>query len=329
MPTVTGRGCYLGGVFIPERADLKSHDFAGGSTWVQEMVLNLYPDDGLNPEYLQAGMDRSRSMLERAGTLEVTQQGNHIHVRVINETGHKLPTGYPEGRRMWIHVSLFDDSLQLIEEYGHYDELNAVLTTDDTRVFEVHQGADAVVAAVAGIPEGEGFHFVLNNVIFKDNRIPPRGYTYAGFRSVQAEPVGTTYRDGQYWSDTMFRIPVGAASASVDLYYQTSSKEFIEFLRYENVTDLSGEILFDQWVLTGMSPPVLMTGTPIQLDPFADGDTTGDGTVNLSDYADFFGLCQTGPDFRYDDAACSDLDYDADGDVDLFDFREFTLEFEE
>ena len=30
-----------------------------------------------------------------------------VDVKVTNLTGHKLPTGYPEGRRMWIHLMAY------------------------------------------------------------------------------------------------------------------------------------------------------------------------------------------------------------------------------
>ena len=43
-----------------------------------------------------------------AATLEASIAGGNLTVRVTNESGHKLPTGYPAGRRMWLHVRAFD-----------------------------------------------------------------------------------------------------------------------------------------------------------------------------------------------------------------------------
>mgnify|MGYP003648550245 CR=1 FL=1 len=114
---------------------------------------------------------------------------------------------------------------------------------------------DAHAAGASGRPVGESFHFVLNNEWLKDNRIPPRGFTNAGFESVQAAPVGATYADGQYWDDTAYAVPANAARAEVRTFYQTASKEYIEFLRDENTTNTAGQVLYEQWELLGKSPP--------------------------------------------------------------------------
>jgi hypothetical protein len=45
----------------------------------------------------------------------------------------------------------------------------------------------------------------------------------------------------------------------VRLYYQSTSKEFIEFLRDENTTDSTGQDLYDLWAANDKCPPVLMT----------------------------------------------------------------------
>ncbi len=320
MPKTTGLGCFVPGT--PIRSDLPSHDFAGGNAWAQDMILNLFPDDNLFPDVMEAGKQRAVSMLQRAGTLELTQQGNHLNTRIINETGHKLPTGYPEGRRMWINVQLLDSTGQLLREFGRYDQLTAVLHAGDTRVYETRLGIDETVATATNQPPGESFHFALNNVVIKDNRIPPRGFTNSAFRAVQAAPVGASYADGQHSDDTRFRLLPSAASATVRLFYQTASREFITFLRDENTTNDAGDVLFEQWELTGKSPPVRMATATIDLEPYAGGDGNGDGVVNLTDYAQLVD-CQV--EFGIPD--CQSLDFDADGDVDLVDFGEIQIVF--
>jgi len=325
MPDTEGYGCVIPGT--PQRGDVPAHDLAGGNAWVQDMVWNLYPDDGLSEEYLEAGKARSASMLQRACTLEAWQEGNRLAVRVTNETGHKLPTGYPEGRRMWIHVEVFDAALGNLREFGAYDSLNAELSANDTKVYEVQLGIDETIAAFTGLPAGPGFHFALSNVVFKDNRIPPRGFRNATYQEASAAPVGVFYNDGQHWDDTRFRLPPGAASATVNVYYQTASKEYITFLRDANQTNNAGDVLYAQWELTGKSPPVLMASVSLLLVPFANGDGTGNGLVDWYDHQEIE-FCFMGPDLLYDAAECAVFDFDADGDVDSFDWGEFQLVFE-
>jgi len=109
-----------------------------------------------------------------------------------------------------------------------------------------------------GLPAGKSFHFVLNDTIYSDNRIPPRGFTNAGFESIQSPAVAHPYEDGQYWDDTTYRLPVETDSVVVTLFYQTTSKEYVEFLRDENVTNSTGQQFYDSWVAHGMSAPEQM-----------------------------------------------------------------------
>jgi len=320
MPQTTG----VGGFGAAARDDLAVHELVGGNTWAQQMVLNLYPTDGLVEQNLIDGMAAARSMLQRACTLEVTQVGNGINVRIVNETGHKLPTGYPEGRRMWINVALLDESLAPVREYGAYDAVSADLSTADTKVYETVLGVDETMSGLTGLPVGRSFHFALANTILKDNRIPPRGFENEAFAAAQANPVGVAYADGQYWDDTRFRLVDGTTTAVVRVYYQTSSKEFITFLRDTNHSNEAGNVLYDQWELTGKSPPVLMAEATLVIAPFPRGDVNGDGAVDTLDYASV-PVCQTSPGAGVIAGGCTELDYDVDDDVDLRDVAEFQL----
>jgi hypothetical protein len=275
MPTTTGTACqpFLEG---ETRTDLPQHDFAGANSWVPlsihalDQSLALYDETKVNGEPLavfEAAVARNIEMLRAASDLALRRVGNDLVVRITNQTGHKLPTGYGEGRRMWINVKFRTYAGVLLAERGHYDAISADLTTGDTKVYAVEHGLDAAMATLTGLPAGASFHFALNNTVVKDNRIPPRGFVNAAFEAGQAQPVGATYADGQYWDDTAFAIPVGADYAVVSVYHQTSSKEYIEFLRDENTTDNKGNIVHDQWVAAGMSAPVLMDRRGFRFGP--------------------------------------------------------------
>ncbi len=256
MPDVNGAGCF----FTDPWPDLPRHFFNGANTWVLKAIRNLYDDSEslLTEDSVNDSIARAIGMLQAASDLELTHDGVDLTARVINQSGHKLPTGYPEGRRMWINVRYYDATDQLVFEHGAYDAGAADLDDGSTKVYEGKLGLDAHAASLSGLPQGESFHFVLNNTWLKDNRIPPRGFTNAGFESVQAAPVAYAYADGQYWDDTEFSIPLTAAYAEVRVFHQLVSKEYIEFLRDENTTNTDGQTAYDQWALLGKSPPVEM-----------------------------------------------------------------------
>ena len=259
MPKTTGTACQpvLGGAV---RDDLPLHDFRGSNSWVLHAVRSLYPDaeTGLTAQSVDDAHARNAELMQRAIDLELFTTGTDLGVRIVNRSGHKLPTGYGEGRRAWIHVRFLDDQDALVAERGAYDALTATLTTGDTKVYEMVQGQDAAMAAITGMSPGPTFHFVLANWIVKDNRIPPRGFGNVGFAAVQAPVVGATYLEQHYWDDTLYAIPPGAVKAEVSVYHQTTTKEYVEWLRDANSTDDLGQIAYDEWVAAGMSAPVLM-----------------------------------------------------------------------
>ncbi|MBT8259640.1 MAG: T9SS type A sorting domain-containing protein, partial [Bacteroidia bacterium] len=207
-------------------------------------------------------------MLQNAATrnleVEATMDGYQVEDEIINETGHKLPSGYPEGRRIWINLKAFDIADNLLFESGAYDSSTGTLNLVNTKIYEAKLGMSQNVADIANAngtgtySAGESFHFALNNMVIKDNRIPPRGFTNANFEAVQAAPVGYSYADGDYSDETYYTVPEDTYRIEVKLFYQTTSKEYIEFLRDENVTDTKGQELYDLWVAFGRSAPELM-----------------------------------------------------------------------
>src|SRR5262249_21176943 len=78
-------------------------------------------------------------------------------------------------------------------------------------------------------------------------------------------PVGASYAEQQYWDDTLFAVPAGAVRADVTLYHQTTSREYIEFLRDTNTTNTDGAKAYQQWVACGKSAPVALQSGPLVL----------------------------------------------------------------
>jgi hypothetical protein len=316
MPDATDTACepFLGGAV---REDLPQHHFAGANTWVLRAVNKLYDqsETNLDDETVEASIARNLAMLSSAADINLSVDAGQLNVRIVNQTGHKLPTGYPEGRRMWVNV-VFEGASGALAERGAYNFDTATLTEGDTKVYEGKIGMDAATAAISGRPAGPGFHLALNNTWFSDNRIPPRGFNNAEFASVQAAPVAYTYADGQYWDDTEFAIPPGTRRVVVNLYYQTSSREYMEFLRDANTTNNRGLIVWNEYMRFGKSAPHLMVQSTMNI---CIADFNFDGFIDFFDYDDFVAAFEAGT---------PTADVNGDQFIDFFDYDDFVGAFE-
>ncbi|HXV13760.1 MAG TPA: FlgD immunoglobulin-like domain containing protein [Candidatus Krumholzibacteria bacterium] len=268
MQDVSGKGCNEPGA--PTRANLPKHDLTGGNTFLPDILPVFFPGE-VNVAELQDGKQRAIAMLQLAASMSLAagQDGPHptVTVTVTNETAHKLPSGYPEGRRVWLNVKAYDESDALVYESGAYDPATGILTHDaDAKIYEIKIGVSSRLAPILNLPAGPSFHFVLNDTVYSDNRIPPRGFTNAAFEAVQSPAVGHAYADGQHWDETMYVLPTEARFVRATLYYQTTSKEYIEFLRDANTTNSAGIDLYNAWVAQGRGAPVAMTTDTISVD---------------------------------------------------------------
>lgn len=269
MQRSPGYGCTL--PIAPLRSDLARHDLTGGNTFVPDILSAFY--EGLDTVALQQGKQRAINTLQRAAELAAiagrVSDSVVARVRITNLTGHKLPTGYPEGRRMWITVIAVDSTNDTVFQSGRYDFDSGILYADNQiKVYEMKPGLTDTMAQRHNLPPGPSFHFILNDTVFFDNRIPPRGFSNVEFRSHLAHPVGYAYADGQYWDVTQYTLPAAAQRVTVKLYYQTASKEYIEFLRSENIGNAHdwnqwGQRLYDAWNVRGKSRPVVMNETTV------------------------------------------------------------------
>ncbi len=241
--------------FTPEGSrqdNMRSHMIAGGSSWMPQVLKAEFGTALDRNDAYDAATNAALDMLQnRSATVSVTDAGTvgpaaSIDVRVTNLTGHKLPTGYPEGRRMWLHVEARDAANTLVFESGAYDDATAVLTEDaQAKVYEILQGIWNSSTNECVIEQGGSkvFHFVQNNCINKDNRIPPAGFRGAG--NIEVMPIGITYPTepgdpgklvNYDITNYQFTIPVDAVlpvTVTARLRYQTASKEYIDFLANE------------------------------------------------------------------------------------------------
>ena len=243
-----------------------SHNAVGGSTWVQDAIWKIWKGKDLDAEALELGQKHAREFLKTAAALNLEFIAGRGRLTITNLTGHKLPTGYPEGRRMWVNVRFMDGAGKMISELGRYGERDAVvagakvraptlLDAEATRVYECVPGLSEAQAKKFNKAAGPSFHFILNDVTVKDNRIPPRGYKKSRFAEHLCAPTEGGYADGQYWDQFEFALPAGTEQVEVRLMYQSVSWEYMKFLREENKTDTWGTVLYEAWEQTGKCPP--------------------------------------------------------------------------
>jgi len=238
--------------------NLPTHQFAGGNTWIPQVIKAVYGDDLAAND--SPGLDRkgaldlttsyafnmlqNQSALVTAEVTGQTAQQLSVAVKVTNLTGHKLPTGYPEGRRMWLQIEARDGSNNLFWQSGAYDSNTGELTQgNQLKVYESKQGIWNELNNTCETEDGDGdaiFHFVLNNCMAKDNRIPPLGFT--GANNMELEPVGINYPADPQLTGAVVNYDITDYQINIDqmtlpititarLNYQVASKDYIEFLQ--------------------------------------------------------------------------------------------------
>ena len=137
------------------RGDLPAHDQTGGSYWIAEAIQwqdahgTLLFGTGLDQptiDAMTAAQARAEIQLQSAASLSANQAGNQVMVTVTNLTGHKLISGYPEGRRMWLNLQWYDAADQPLTafENGAYGPIGNVVDdlSDPPQSFDVQSILD-------------------------------------------------------------------------------------------------------------------------------------------------------------------------------------------
>ena len=363
MRPTTSAGANKRGVQI--RKDLPQHDHTGGNYWLADMIkyqdsrghLRLGGDlSAIQTTAIGYGQQRAVKHLQQAASLLV--DGNNL--KVVNLTGHKLISGYPEGRRMWLNIKWYDADNNQIREDGAYGPIGVSIANPaggpdvevesiidlsgaNTRIYEAHysmtkEWADVLLltgkptdfvlsfnrttgavdytlgqlAAQAPGSYHETFHFALNNYVSKDNRIPPYGMRYDEAQKRNTLPVPVTqYGAGtasyneltdvyNYWDDIDLNAnkPGNAVYAEINLLYQGTSWEYIQFLNNANnkqnaFLGQEGVNMLEAWInaevpvameVAGdrkMVPPVVMASTTWGTPATGGGDQAGVNTTVL------------------------------------------------
>jgi len=173
------------------RDNFAEHAFLGANTVMQDMMKNFAAELGI-PEGLDfdTSIERNREFLGTAASIEVTgltlnENTLDFDINVLNETGHKLPSGY-HSRRVYLHVEVIDADGEQVFESGRIREDGSIVGVSEDQnpsVWEPHHDVITspaqvqVYQAIVGNSDGDRTHSLLNGDRYlKDNRLTPQGY---------------------------------------------------------------------------------------------------------------------------------------------------------
>lgn len=225
----------------PPRPDYRRHTLRGGNTYMLRQMAShaAWLNAAATPDQLRAAADATSRFMTSAAKLAVIGVGQELRVTVINETGHKLPTGYPT-RRMWLHVRARDGAGNTVFESGGFKD-GAIVDEHGKRLDgigaiapHVERASSDEVPIWEAVPvddAGKRTHLLLGTARFvKDNRILPAGWRGDHAEGARTAPIGvdgdTDFLPGR--DSVMYILPAGATDVTVELLYQSVPPETIE-----------------------------------------------------------------------------------------------------
>jgi hypothetical protein len=183
MPDMAGKAAIMG----PDRPNVATHYFNGGNV----ALLNYFGE--------KENAQRSRDLLKSAGAIEFVDlpaftagSSAVVKIKVTNKgAGHKLPTGFPEGRQMWIDFTVTDAKGAVVYRSGAIKNGKTEPGTED---FKVHLGDKD-----GNIVETEIW---LVDRVLADTRLLPNGHDIRTFHvPIPAKAEGPFKLDAKlnYW----------------------------------------------------------------------------------------------------------------------------------
>jgi uncharacterized membrane protein YgcG len=290
MPRVSGDKPVATPAGAPLRKDPRRHALAGGNYWGIQAVMAANPDRAeAFPIAFENALANTLETLGKAA--EVTLEGApstllpgeafEVKVRVTNLSGHKFPAGYAESRRAWVAVALVDPHDHDAEPVflaGGYDAATGHIKEEPkTRVYRAQHGR---WNGQAGEAEE---HIALHDMVLSDSRIPPKGFQ----ASITTMPLGDIdFNDGtggyRHYDEATLSLtaPAGVTGTKVlsaRVYYQSMTREYVEFLRDANTTSSHGEALYSIYQATGEAAPILIASAGVTVSFGGDGGGGGSG----------------------------------------------------
>lgn len=259
--------------------DLKVHNFVGGNRFAIDAVAildrNVFSPAG---HELRAARTWVTESLARAASLEITEPSSQrlslesgesasLAVRLTNLTGHKLPSGYPEGRRVYLELSITMDGQDKEIVSGRWDQATGDLVRDpQIRTYDTEHGR-----VMNGVSRRE-HSLILMNQIISDTRLPPRGFMPAASRPDMV-PAGRDYGSGPYrhYDDHTYELVAPdvqmatTGTVTVRAMYQTTDGETVRYLLMRASGTQEGNELQQVWDALGHAPPQQMVSVSIPI----------------------------------------------------------------
>lgn len=231
---------------LAPRQPVGRHTFVGGNSYVLSLLADAIEWSGAGIPASEFTASAARDDEHLATAARVTVPDAHreggavvVTVRVENQTGHKLPTGYPS-RRVWLHVTARAGG-EVVFESGAVDAQGAIVdgagkplpaqphrdtvtSPDEVQVWE------ATLVDSAGNPT----HRALNARRYgKDDRILPAGFAPTGTDATRTAIVGVgsdaSFVPGSDDVTYRFDAPPGT-TIDIELLYEALRPEIVDAL---------------------------------------------------------------------------------------------------
>ncbi len=243
----------VGNIALPGRAPFNQHQFAGANAFMVNLIkknkvgLNYLAPD-VNFDSTLAAINRQlkeNSLIINAFTDTIMNDTAFISITLINQAGHKFPSGYPSRRAVVQLIAtktngdtifasgIFDNNFEVKNINPIYEQHHNIITDEtQSQIYEM----------VMGDVNGDKTTVLeRSNSKLKDNRIPPLGFTTLHYAYDTTFISGSALNDPDFNKNGLnegtgrdiihYHIPLkgfrGNFNLSASVYYQAVPPSFV------------------------------------------------------------------------------------------------------
>lgn len=242
--------------WLTARQNFGQHMFVGANVFMLSMLGQNRQLLGITANNFATTIQEAKTMLRSSATLRWTEKRFQngellLKLAINNQSGHKLPTGFPS-RRVYVHLKVTNAQGAVVFESGKTEAFGRIVGVDadeDAKRYEAHheeitspQQVQVYEAVMNNTDKAVTYTLLRASGYLKDNRLLPAGFKKA-----------TAPKDIQVWGkaaqDTNFdqgqdvvtyriaNLPAGTYQVSAELNYQTLGYRFAQDLFRDNQKD--------------------------------------------------------------------------------------------